>query len=61
MNWFQELIGNKVLVSGAVSWITAQVLKTIIYAVLNRRIRIGRLVGGGGMPSSHSATSRRWP
>ncbi len=56
MNWFQELIGNKVLISGAVSWITAQILKTIIYAVLNRKIQIGRLVGGGGMPSSHSAT-----
>lgn len=56
MNWFQQLLGNKVLVSGAVAWVTAQILKTIIYAVINRKLHVRRLVGDGGMPSSHSAT-----
>jgi acid phosphatase family membrane protein YuiD len=56
MNWFQQLIGNKVLISGAAAWVTAQIIKAIIYAVINRKIHVRRLVGDGGMPSSHSAT-----
>ncbi len=56
MNWFQQLLGNKVLMSGVAAWVTAQILKTIIYAVINRKIHVKRLVGDGGMPSSHSAT-----
>jgi acid phosphatase family membrane protein YuiD len=56
MNWFQQIIGNKVLISGISGWVIAQILKTIIYAVINRKVRVKRLVGDGGMPSSHSAT-----
>ena len=37
-------------------WTVAQVLKTIIDVVLNRSFNPERLVGSGGMPSSHSAT-----
>lgn len=56
MNWFQQLIGNKVLVNGFAAWIIAQILKTLIYAIINRKLHVRRLVGDGGMPSSHSAT-----
>ena len=31
-------------------------LKTIIYLIINKRFVAERMVGGGGMPSSHSAT-----
>lgn len=56
MNWFQQLINNKVIISGVAAWVIAQILKTIIYAIINRKIHVRRLVGDGGMPSSHSAT-----
>ena len=46
---------NVVLVAAAASWLTAQVLKTIIYAVKYRTFRLERIWGAGGMPSSHSA------
>ena len=46
---------NVVLFAAAVSWLTAQVLKTIIYAIKYRTFRLERIWGAGGMPSSHSA------
>ena len=47
---------NKVFVAAISSWFVAQVAKMIIYAIVNKTIRIERLVGDGGMPSCHSAT-----
>ncbi|MBO6303322.1 MAG: divergent PAP2 family protein [Ruminiclostridium sp.] len=46
---------NVVLFAAAVSWLAAQVLKTVIYAVKYRTFRLERIWGAGGMPSSHSA------
>lgn len=56
MNLFQQLIGNRVLINGVAAWVIAQILKTVIYAIINRKLHVRRLVGDGGMPSSHSAT-----
>lgn len=56
MNWIQQLVSNKVLINGVAAWVIAQLLKTIIYAIINRKLHVRRLVGDGGMPSSHSAT-----
>lgn len=56
MNIWQELISNQVLISAVVSWTVAQILKTMIDFGLNRSFSAERLVGSGGMPSSHSAT-----
>ncbi len=56
MNWFYDLIANPFLITGISSWLIAQVLKTIIYAILNKKFDIMRLFGDGGMPSGHSAT-----
>lgn len=53
---FYALLSNKLLVSALVGWCTAQVLKTIINALMTREFNPERLVGSGGMPSSHSAT-----
>lgn len=50
------LWNNHLLMNAVISWITAQVLKVIIYALVNRRLDIRRLFGDGGMPSGHSAT-----
>lgn len=47
---------NDILVNAMIAWIIAQVLKVIIYALMNRKLDIRRLCGDGGMPSGHSAT-----
>ena len=56
MNFFIGVFENKILVASATGWIIAQVLKTIIHTLFNKKFVAERLVGGGGMPSSHSAT-----
>lgn len=56
MKVWDELLGNQVLMSAIVGWTVAQVLKTLLDFALNRSFNVERLVGSGGMPSSHSAT-----
>ena len=56
MEIWQEMLGNQVLVSSVIGWVVAQALKTIIDFSLNKSFSPERLVGSGGMPSSHSAT-----
>ena len=56
LDWLFELLTNPFLITAILAWFVAQVMKTIIYAVLNKRLRMERLVGDGGMPSGHSAT-----
>jgi len=56
MQGLQELLQNKILITGIFSWFTAQILKTIIHAITNKEFDIRRMVGDGGMPSCHSAT-----
>jgi acid phosphatase family membrane protein YuiD len=46
---------NYILMSAIVSWISAQVIKTLLYLVFKRKFRAERLFGAGGMPSAHSA------
>lgn len=56
MNFFIELVQNKILISSVTGWVIAQVLKTLIHLWFTKTFVAERLVGGGGMPSSHSAT-----
>ena len=56
MDFIIDLITNPYLLTGLGAWFVAQVLKTIIYAVINKKIVWERMVGDGGMPSGHSAT-----
>ena len=56
MNIWNEILGNQVLISAVLGWTVAQILKTILDWILNRSFNPERLVGSGGMPSSHSAT-----
>ena len=51
-----RILTNPVLLVPACSWIIAQILKTIINAIVNKKFSISRLFGDGGMPSGHSAT-----
>lgn len=56
MDFIIDLITNPYLLTGLGAWFIAQVMKTVIHAVINRKIVWERLVGDGGMPSGHSAT-----
>lgn len=56
MEWFFELITNPFLLTSVSSWFIAQVLKTIIFAIITKHFDWHRLFGDGGMPSGHSAT-----
>ena len=56
MHWLVELITNPFLLTGVSSWFYAQLIKTLLYWVINKRLDWGRMFGDGGMPSGHSAT-----
>ena len=56
MQWLTDLLHNPYLITGLSSWFIAQVLKTILHAVINKKLDFERLFGDGGMPSGHSAT-----
>ena len=56
MLFIQELLSNRIFVTAIVGWFVAQVLKTIIHLILTKEFDAERMVGSGGMPSSHSAT-----
>ena len=46
---------NYLLMLPIISWVAAQICKTILDFVVNGSFSRERLVGAGGMPSSHSA------
>ncbi len=54
--FFLILINNKLFMSAVIGWVTAQVLKTLIHLLMTKEFHAERLVGSGGMPSSHSST-----
>ncbi len=56
MSFWERIFGNEVLICAVAGWTVAQVLKTLIDFSLNKSFTPERLVGSGGMPSSHSAT-----
>ena len=55
MNQLYLLFHNQILVASVLGWLVAQLLKTGIHMYLNKSFVPERLVGSGGMPSSHSA------
>lgn len=55
-SWFELLISNQVLIAGVFGWFSAQTIKTILYAIVNKKLDLTRFIGDGGMPSAHSAT-----
>lgn len=56
MNFLNDLLHNQIFLAAVLGWLVAQVLKTVIHMVVNKQFVAERMVGGGGMPSSHSAT-----
>ena len=56
MNFFRGICANEIFIAAALGWFLAQILKTIIHTALTRSFVAERMVGSGGMPSSHSST-----
>lgn len=56
MDWLISLLTNPFLITSVSSWFVAQVIKTVIYAVLNKKLDLAWMYSDGGMPSGHSAT-----
>ena len=54
-NFFYELFSNEIVMCPVSAWVTAQLLKTLIYTITYQEFNKERLLGDGGMPSSHSA------
>ena len=52
----ENLFHNVVFLSAASGWLIAQILKTFIHMFFAKKFVAERLIGSGGMPSSHSAT-----
>ena len=56
MTFRKGAVQNPVLVGAVMGWFVAQVLKTLIHLMITREFVWERMIGSGGMPSSHSAT-----
>ena len=56
MVYIQELLANRILLAGMISWAVTQIIKAMLYLIVNGSFEIERLFGDGGMPSGHSAT-----
>lgn len=49
------MLFNPIFETAALAWLLAQVLKVVWELVIRRQLDFSRLVGAGGMPSSHAA------
>ncbi len=47
---------NVILFVALMSWVSAQLIKTLIHTIKTKQFKAERLTGSGGMPSAHSAT-----
>ncbi len=52
---FDEFWSNDILMATITAWFIAQVLKVILVCIINKKLDFGRMIGSGGMPSSHSS------
>ncbi len=55
MSALLDLTRNHALIAAVVSWVAAQVIKTILTLIKTHKFEPERLFGAGGMPSAHSA------
>ncbi len=55
LKFLTELCSNKILIAAILGWMIAQMLKVVIVRIKDKRFDLRRMVGSGGMPSSHSA------
>jgi len=56
MSYVNGFLHNRILLTALAAWAIAQIIKLAIFMLINKRFDFERLVGSGGMPSSHAAT-----
>ena len=54
--FLKNICENKILIISAMSWLVAGIFKVIVEFIINKKIELNRIVGAGGMPSSHTST-----
>lgn len=55
MEIFNDIITNKCIYVPILLWFFVQAFKVVTELIKNKKLNIKRIVGAGGMPSSHSA------
>lgn len=55
MNLLQSICSNYILDVAFIAWFSAQLIKTVLAYIPSKKITWERMVGSGGMPSSHSS------
>ena len=55
MRYFFHFVHNNVLIAAILSWVCAQIIKTLLTLCATKRFDPERILGAGGMPSAHSA------
>lgn len=57
MNKLSAIFDNKILLVAMMAWIISQAIKVISTMIKTKKLDFDRLMGAGGMPSSHTATA----
>lgn len=55
MNNLDQIFTNKCIYIPLILWAAIQVFKVLTDLIVNKKLDIKRIIGAGGMPSSHSA------
>ena len=55
MTYLLQIIQNEILLTAILSWFIAQLIKVVLVLIKDRKLDFTRLMGSGGMPSSHSS------
>jgi len=53
--WLKDLFANEILITAIFGWLSAQIIKFFLVILEDKRINFERLIGAGGMPSSHTS------
>lgn len=55
MQYLREILHNEILWTTIIAWFLAQIIKVIYVSAKTKKLDFSRMVGSGGMPSSHSS------
>ena len=56
LEWIGKVFTNPFALTALSAWGIAQIIKAILFLIINKKFDPKRLFGDGGMPSGHSAT-----
>lgn len=55
MQFFTDFFANQMIVAALLGWFIAQLLKVIFVLLREKKFDLRRMIGSGGMPSSHAS------